>query len=60
LPDRKEGELTSSFIRLDFFVEVTYQSGLNKIAAMRPFKAKRLLEPYSDEVSLDEIEGLCK
>lgn len=42
----------------DFFIEVTYSGFENKILTFKPFKTMRLLEPYWDVVSLDEIRGL--
>lgn len=59
IADRPDG---NSIILLyclgEFFVEVTYHPRLNKIINIKPFKTKRLLEPYWQDISLSEIEGL--
>ena len=59
IADRNEGDSNVLLYSLgDFFVEVTYQGDLNKITLIKPFKTRRLLEPYWESVSLQEIEGL--
>jgi len=40
-----------------FFVEVSYLSKENKIGKLTPFKTKRLLEPYLDDIQLNLDES---
>ncbi|WP_207536296.1 hypothetical protein [Desertivirga arenae] len=42
----------------DFFVEVTYSNNANKILTFKPFKTMRLLEPYWNQVNIDEVDQL--
>ncbi len=59
IADRRDGDLTVLLYCLgEFFVEVNYSPSLNKIMNIKPFKAMRLLEPYWQNISLVEIEGL--
>jgi hypothetical protein len=41
----------------DYYVEVTYQGQINKITGLRIFKTLRLLEPYLDQLDLNELLG---
>lgn len=57
--DRQDSNSTILLYCLgEFFVEVTYSPSLNKIMGIKPFKTIRLLEPYWESVSLNEIERL--
>jgi hypothetical protein len=51
--------MTMRYIEInDFFAEVTYQGDINKITKIKPFRTVRLLEPFWQSVSIEEIEGL--
>ena len=57
--DRQDGDLTIFLYCLgEFFVEVTFNGKSNKITGIKPFKTMRLLEPYWEGVSLEDIEDL--
>ena len=39
----------------DFFVEVKYNPEKNKLISIRPFKTRKLLEPYVDTVNISGL-----
>lgn len=59
IADRIDGDSTVLLYCLgEFFVEVTYSPSLKRIMGMKPFKTMRLLEPYWESVSLEDIDDL--
>ena len=61
IADRTDGNSTVLLYCLgEFFVEVTYDPGLNKIMNIKPFKTWRLLEPYWQDVGLTELDAFLK
>ena len=39
----------------NFYVEVFYKSKENKIIELKPFKAVRCLEPYLDQIDVNQL-----
>ena len=38
-----------------FFVEVTYNPKINEVTHLEPFTASKLLEPYINQISLEDL-----
>ena len=41
----------------EFFVEVEYNPKKNKLISLRPFKTKKLLEPYLHQIDINKLIG---
>lgn len=56
LANRESGDERVNLYGLgDFYVEVFYHVELNELVRFRAFKSSRLLEPYLDRVSIDQL-----